>query len=269
MRWVALFALAACNQVYALDPTDLASAKECSTVRFTEQRPLVELSNMGFVFDGQLDARGTELWYTRPITSDTYDLFRATRPDRESAFEVPTTPTTLLPGTTVFDPAMNADGTRMMIIASSGNRLYEGVRPNPASAFDGLRVVAGVGDFPLGLESIDLSWDGLTLYFTAASGVLYVTHRDDLDAPFDGPRMLFDDVSFPSVSPDEKEIYYSRFSAGAYGQVFRKTRDDRDADFANEEVVFDDAGDPDVSPDAATLVLSTRGGLSLLSRACP
>ncbi len=274
MRWVVLLCLAAgCNQAFGLDPTDLAGVTECATVRFGPKQPLA-----GFVgdipeFDPQLGPDGTELWLTHYDNGE-LDMYRAARPDRNADFVTPAVKAELVPGVRTMDASLSGDGRRMLflqgVVAPKDRQVYEGVRANPKSPiFDSIRIVIGIDVSTTGIDGIDLSWDGLTLYYSDSDGMLWRTRRPSLDEPFADKQALFSNISWLSVTPDELEIFYNRPSDGGNPPVYRRSRDTRDGDFVNEELVLPAGYDPDVSSDATQLIIGVDNGLAVLSRECP
>jgi len=267
---VLALSLVGCNQIYGLDPTQLDDLEPpaCSTVRFGPPRAIPQFVDGAAELDPQLSADGNELWFTRAEVAG-FTILRGTRESADAPYTV--TPAGLLAtATSTLDAALTADGRRLMFLAddTGGRRLYEAVRATPTTfPFDRLLMVSGLGQFQL-IQSIDLSWDGLRLYFGANEGQIYVAERATRDAPFGDATMLFDAAWFPTVSGDELEIFYNRFM-GTTREMFRRARADRSDAFGPEELVLDDGSDPDISPTSSVLVVVLGNGLSILDRPCP
>ena len=147
--------------------------------------------------------------------------------------------------------------------------VFEAVRATAtADVFDSVRLVEGLRTNP---RSLDLSWDGLRIYYTNQDGELYFAERPTRDAPFDASvRVLAPETNFyfPSVSPDELELFYNHTPAEAPAVYYRR-RSSRTAAFGAEQKLFENAGDADVAASSRTLVIARDRGLYTLERACP
>jgi len=264
-------ALVGCNQVYGLDGTTLDDPsdfepKDCSAVRFNAPMPIAEFAGGDTEFDPQLSPDGNELWYvTNP--NGPYEMFLATRPAAGMPFVTMKANLTVEAGVNK-DPSMTADGRRLMFVhIASDSFVMEVLRDDVASPFGLPRIVAGLGNRPIG--AIDVSWDGLRIYYHEENGTihtLWFASRPTRDAPFEGNRMLFEDVMFPTVSADELEIYYNRYGSA---RLYRRVRANKDDPFGPEEFILDEGTDPDIAPSSNQLVVGRAQGLAILERVCP
>jgi hypothetical protein len=269
MRPLLLLALAACNQWFGLDETVLknadarADAPGCSASAFANPQR-VEGTAINAELDPTASADAHELWFTRAGSS--YDLFVATRADTEGAFDI-ATPFAYNTAMDDDDAALSADGRVLMFVSDrvGDDQLYEARRSAIGAAFD---PPAQVGGLPVReMENgIDLSFDGLTLYYVNLDAELRAIQRPSLDGAFGPPSpVLAAGIEFPSLSPDELELYYAKPTGGG---LYRRTRAEPGIPFgADEIVVFATGGDPDVSPDSMQLYFSNQG-VFVMTRVC-
>jgi hypothetical protein len=134
-------------------------------------------------------------------------------------------------------------------------------------------ILANFGPIGPDIDSIDLSADGLRLYYANRSGDLWVAHRDDRSATAfrDAARVVLDSRAFyVSLSPDELEIFYNNPDDPMSAMKLRRqTRGAADLPFdPGTEILHDDGADPDVSHDGTTLFLSIDNGLTMFTRTC-
>ena len=250
--------LVGCNQVYGLEPTKLDGPTECATVRFGAPQPLTEFDDGREEHDPQLSADRRELWLVYLDTE--FAIYRSERGSVDEPFGTPVLVDLGMSPTR--DPSLTADGRRLLFF--SRGSVYEGVRMG--DAFE-VRSVVGLPSF---VESLDISWNGLRIYFADNDGILYTADRPSLDEPFTGVTMLFEDADFPSVSPDELEIFYEPYIDVDPDVVYRRVREDIASPFGPPEIVLQSADDADVNPDGETLIVSDESsGLAILERACP
>jgi len=256
-----------CNQIYGLDPTQVRDLEptECSTIQFGPPMSLAQFDDNGVKeFDAQLSADGKELWFIT-IPGPLYVLHRGVWNDRTGEFDV--VDVTPIADSGITEPALTADGRRLMFVGDrNGTVVFEGVRADPdAGMFDSVRVVVGL---EAGVESLDLSWDGLRIYYTVkGSGELWTAARPARDEPFGTATLLFDGAIYPSVSPDELEVFYNHHDTP--NPLYRRTRPDRARPFGPEALVLDEGEDPDVAPTSDTMIVARNNGLSLMHRVCP
>src|SRR5262245_43612546 len=269
MRSVLLCALAGCNQLYGLEGTRLQTpdapidAPGCSGSMFVDPQTLGTVFEPGD-FDPRTSGDPTELWFSR--ANGNYDIWVARRDGDtgpvETASPFPYNSATANDG----DPAFTSDGRVLVFLSQriSGQAVYEARRPAVGAAFAAPTPIAidgGGGD-----AGIDLTPDGLTLYFVDPFRQLRAIHRSSLEQPFGNPGpALASAVVWPSLSPDELELYYQNPDGDG---VFRRTRASTTLPFdATEMQVLSGGGDPDVSADSRRLYFS-NGGVSVMTRAC-
>jgi hypothetical protein len=270
MRPVLLIALAGCNQLFGLDETVLITADAAIDAPGCAGSPFGNPQQvLGTVLDNDFDpsesSAGRELWFVRnPNTMTDFDIWIATRGSATGAFDAGASfqyNSAMNDG----DPSLSGDGLIVVFFSSrGGTRLaYESKRttidgplsqpvPLPASPADG----------------IDLSFDGLTLYYIDDNGALVAIRRPARDQPFGMPgSSLAAAVRYPSLSPDELELYFTK---PMRGEIYRRTRATTTAAFdpASETTILLDGGDPDVSPDSLRLHYSVSGDIHVMTRTC-
>lgn len=257
---VVTLALAGCNQVYGLDETRVDAPTECATIRFGVPTEIPQFAGDPLEVDAQLSADGLEIWFsTAPASTGPYTMHHGVRGTVDEPFTVAVA---AFAQTDAVDAAISADGRRLMYRERSEQAVVEAVRADRGAPYE-LRAVVGVPHIGQGL---DLSWDGLRLYFID-DDQLWLAERPSFDEPFGAPTPQFGDVRFPTVSPDELEVFYNRPAMA--GVLFRRSRPARDGAWGDEERVADEGYDPDVTPNADTLIVTRASGLALLERVCP
>ena len=258
---VVTLALTGCNQVYGLDDTRVNAPTECATIRFGVPLDIPQFSaDPRLEVDAQLSADGLEIWFsTAPVFSGPYTMHHGVRETVDEPFTIAVA---AFAQVDAVDAAIDATARRLMFRERSEDAVVEAVRESRGAPYE-LRAVVGIARIGQGL---DLSWDGLRLYFID-NDTLWLAERPSLDAPFAAPALQFSDAKFPTVSPDELEVFYNRPGMG--GALFRRARPDRNAAWGAEELVLDEGYDPDVTPGGDTLIVSRANSLALLERACP
>ncbi len=270
---IGLVTLAGCNELWGLDRTRVpvpVDAVGCAGRPFGAPVSLPPLLPDKAQFAPQLSSDGRELWFVAhdPSAGDQFWAYRSTRSSTTAEFPT-AVKVDLAQGREVTDPALTADGLRIAFVSRAPTELVlEATRERVDAPFSDPVVIANLGDVPGAVSSLDLSVDGLTLYYGNYEGTLWSASRSSLTAPFGDRRWLFDDARYPSVSPDQREIFYNTVTTPD-GPVLRRVRADAAQPFDPAAVVvLDRGGDADVSPDGGTLVVSVNGGVTLLQREC-
>lgn len=216
-------------------------------------------------FDPTLSADKRELIFVDKPNSN-YDLYMATRADSEL-----TTPFTNEMALTQFnttfdetDASLTEDGLLLLFKSnrSGAARAYQSVRAGVAFPWTTVALVPGLTDTTI--NGLDISPDGLTLYFDDNVSFA-VASRATRNDPFGNiVRPSLDHAAYPSVSPDGLELYYN-----ATGIVRRTRASESDPFGGGTAAVVDDGGfDADITPDGRTLIF--RAGTSLFMRdRCP
>lgn len=284
-RAVLFLTLVGCNQVYGLDPTTARDALDlepppCSSVQFGAPLELSQFSaNDDGEFDPQLSADGRELWFVSNqgvATMNRYLLFRGVRTSTAEPFAVTLVDLLGQNPVQVGDPALTADGLRMMFVRDGSPRLlYEGVRETPDQfPFPEIVAVNGFSQFPFGVQAFDLTWDGHRIYFVVPEtiggveeGVVWFGSRANRDAPFGNFQRLFEGANFPTISGDELEMFHVSY-VNPDKRLFRRARTDRDAMFGPPVLVLDEGGDPDIAPTSNTMLVARNRSIAILERRC-
>jgi hypothetical protein len=166
------------------------------------------------------------------------------------------------------DPSLTADGLEVFFVSDRDGtyRAYTSVRPSLALPWGPPRLVAGLESREV--SSLDITPDGLALYVELVDE-LHRSQRATRTADFSPPDpqiVGYNNTAFPSVSPDELEVYYNLGS-----EVVLRTRTDSDSPFGMETSVAGATGtvDPDLSADGSVMVIVTGITLGRRTRSCP
>lgn len=203
-------------------------------------------------------ASSNELWVVRDGTS--LALAVATRTEADGPFDT-IVPSSLDTPQSDFDPNFSTDG--MAIVFGHEGRLYTATRTSavpgtpfgPPTEHPTILVASG----------LDLSADGLTLYFVDAQQ-LVTARRASRVEPFEVVAgVLATGIVFPSVSADGLELFYH-----AADGIHRQTREMADLPFdaMTDRLVVGDAADGDLTMDGTTLVFTRRGRIMESTRIC-
>jgi len=88
------------------------------------------------------------------------------------------------------------------------------------------------------------------------------------DLPFGAPSaVLASGVGFPTISPDQLELYYTPPAAMMIHRMTR-ARPDAPFDASSDQTIFG-GDDGDVAADARTMVLQRNTEIMISTRACP
>ena len=204
--------------------------------------------------DPQLSRDRLELFTARQASA-TFDLYRSTRSDTATQFGIGL-PITELDDSVAddTDPALTDDGLMIVFLsnrAGSGFRAYQATRGVVGGQFTLPDPLPGLPVQPM--DGIDLSADGLTVYFHVGP-TLYQSIRDNRDNPFGAPQQIGPFGAFPSMSPDKLAIYYNASTGG----LVRRSRTTPNDGFSGTEESVDGGGsDGDMISDGTAIVLTT------------
>jgi hypothetical protein len=233
----------------------------CAGAKFAN--PVALEGVIGNASDPSATADPLELWFSRTGIVPTYDIAGASRTSATAPFETQLD-FPFNSSASDRDPALSGDGLAMVLISDRDGSWapIEAVRTSKTAPFS---VQAGL---PIaGVDGgIDLSVDGLTLYFADAGGDLRSATRGSRTAPFErSTEVLAAGILAPALSADELELYYARSDTVG---VYRRTRASKAEPFDKDEMlVLADASDPDVSADSQRLYVKL-GDFHVLTRAC-
>jgi len=273
MRWWVALLVGGCNQLLGIEPTAPITPDAridgpgCSDAGFSNP---VELQGSVLQIDYDPSTSGDvrEIWFTR--SADGFDLFAARRADANSPFESIAEYAYDSPSGD-FDATLSVDGLILMFVSDrlAGAQVYEARRASTMDTFGSPSVITAIApDEPL--RGIDLSRDGLRLYYSNGTE-LRMVERATTSAPFGAPSdVLATDAHFPSLSPDELELFHARFGANNSPLgVFRSTRTSTTVAFSGSaELINSTISDPDVSADSTQLYYSAQGHLGVMTRSC-
>jgi hypothetical protein len=139
-----------------------------------------------------------------------------------------------------------------------GTTAWQVTREHVDAAWSDPTPVAGLETSTYGL---DLAPDGLTVYFTNNAQIWSASRAARQDG-FGPRRMVYGNGEWPSISGDERELY---FSAGGVSRASRERLVDA---FENAEVVDADALDADISPDGRALIMIGQQRIQIRYREC-
>jgi len=280
---VVLMLATGCNRIFGIDQTEVYDAAPpppdavgCAGKRFVGPDILTDFSSPVSVFEHDPNERfdQQELWFSQTEAGvQAADILVST--PRPTGGWNPGTPASFdLPGIDDYDPSLSGDGKRLVFISNRNGdpRIWEVTRADLAAPFAGAALVRGLDSYFV--NGLDLTTDGLTLYFSESSGGdLHVAHRPTVDAPFVPEmeagmlRVLATNVGFPSISPDDRELFYNH---DGEPPIFRRVRADSTAVFEPvEETLYDSGDDPEISVDGKRLYFGDNGTLDVATRECP
>jgi hypothetical protein len=242
--------LAGCDLVFKVEVPDLCR----DAGPFSTPRTLGGVSQ-AHVYDPALRDDGLELFYVELIGD--FDIFVATRASVDEDFAPPQTVYTTVANE--LDPALTLDGLHLFYIVD--NQLFEAERRSRDEPFGPGQQHA---DLP-NLESFDISYDGLAIYYNEPFGDLYVATRATPLSPFSTPIAMGEPRAFPSVSHDQLELLFQDS-----GQIFRVTRDSTAAAFDTTPEPIIPGSDPELSDSGEELVFGppSQEGLAISTRLC-
>ncbi len=165
------------------------------------------------------------------------------------------------------DPALTADGLEVIFIsnrdATSTKYAYIATRPTVDASWSTPTILTG--NVRATITSLDLSWDGLTLYYVDSVGNLYQTQRIDRQSPFQSAIPLGVGITYPTLSSDGLELF--GVASGTAKGVVYATRHKTTDMFPSLTVLVGLQGelDVDLTPDGQILVV---GGGGYFQRSC-
>src|SRR5262249_52956492 len=129
------------------------------------------------------------------------------------------------PGST--DPAITSDGLHILYL-NGNHQVYQSDRADRHAMWSAPTIVSGIDSFIAG-GGLDISLDGLTIYVSDSSQLYTATRTDPMGRFGDLTKLAVGrKVSFPGVSPDERELFYNPENTK---ELRRMTRNDRSLDF--------------------------------------
>jgi hypothetical protein len=118
------------------------------------------------------------------------------------------------------------------------------------------------------VTSLDLSGDGLTLYYTRGLTLHFATRNTRMDMFTEQPQILGAGIVFPAISGDELSLYYM-----SNNLIHVATRGDKLSAFGTGMPVFNDPKlkDADITADGKTMVIATDNSytIAISQRTCP
>ena len=252
-------------------PVDVpvVDAHPCTWGPFGQEIPIPELVNAVSTNFYAPSLRGDSqemLFVSYSVTS--YDLYRVTRPNAFTAWtdrlKVAELDTDAYDET---DPALTANGLDLFYLSNASGKAqaYEATRPSVSDQFTAAVAVPALSSF--GVAGLDISADGLTLYFTLpADSQLYTITRSSPQASFGSfvPVATVGGGTSPSISSDQREVFYK--TIGVEEQTRMAT--DQPFDGTTEAAIDSDGADPEISFDGTTLIFASPSGAAMQVRSC-
>ncbi|HEY5921662.1 MAG TPA: hypothetical protein VIV11_08320, partial [Kofleriaceae bacterium] len=171
-------------------------------------------------------------------------------------------------GAREVDPAITADELTLMFVRETGTPLLESSRQTPTAPWNAPVPASGLEAFQL-LRSIDLSPDGLVVYFETSDFIVRRASRPDRASAFGTPVAISAPrVSYFTISPDELSLFGNREDNSGTVWAARARPEDPFVEQGTLSLGAMPCFDPDVSPDGHTLVIKcgTVNDLYVLSR---
>ena len=214
--------------------------------------------------DPQLSADELSLWVTINGASANSSIALRTRPTPRAAFGPPVIETAFDSPSREVDAAISADHLVLLFEREDGTPVLESRRATATSAWG--PPVPALGLEAVTIRSLDLSPNGLVVYFEAGDGVLQRAERSDRASPFGPPRtVIAPPVNYMTVSADELQLFGNRQASLTTVWAARAAPGDafvEQGDFAP----MGPCKDPDIGPSDRVLVIRCSGGVYQLTR---
>ncbi len=282
---LALVALAGCDFVFRLDRVESDSTRDGDTDDADEQcnhakqsfapvtctsafgtTPVEQMELAGRVIgDPTLRGDGLELYFAAN-GGDPFTIMFARRDTVTDAFQFVGPAPFVQSDASDFEPSIDAKGEYLAFLSTRGGTGTHAYLAHRACTEWVIVPMPGLETTTM--TALELSWDALTLYYVDAGHDLFQANRTNTETTFGAPVQVSQNVGYPSVSSDERELYYTR-SDGVNG-IHRATRSGTGSAFGPPELVTSFGADPDVSPDGTLLLMSRTGdSLQVVRRTCP
>ncbi len=206
------------------------------------------------------------LYFAKQLGAMQWEIHSATRSSTATSFSVTSSQLFGAPVSTYDqDPAVTDDNELVVFIAGSPPKVSQ-ARWNGSSWVIELAL-------DLAVATLDVSPDGLTLYYAVSGGDLFETKRMSRGVPFTASATtIASGVLFPAVTGDGLTLYAVDGTSPGTGIAVR-TRPSTTDTFGGATAavhLFSGWVDPDVTADGKTLVLSKSGTmLGVATLACP
>jgi Tol biopolymer transport system component len=168
------------------------------------------------------------------------------------------------------DPSLTGDGLRLLFVSERNGtpEIFEVTRDSIDAEF-GMPSAIPAPPADNGYAGLDVSDDGMRLYFCNFEGDLWTAVRTSFSEPFTQRQQLATRLAvFPSISPDQRELYFN--PPGGDKTLWRVVRGSADEafDFSTAVKLRNEGYDPDLSADGTTMIVGVGGGLSIMQRPC-
>ena len=202
------------------------------------------------------------VYFAKQMTGTLWEIHSASRTTTTEAFLVTAAAPFAAGSQFDQDPAVTDDNQLVVFRVGSSNKVsqarWTGTSWSVEPALDHK------------VTSLDISADGLTLYYAVDGGDLSATTRVDRMTAFTvSSTTIASNVLFPSVTADGLTLYSVDGGAPGTG-VAVSTRASKASGFGTASHLFDDVVDPDVTGDGNTMVVSmNHTTMGIATRDCP
>jgi hypothetical protein len=250
---------------------DAFAPKDCSLVAFSAALPPGRAELDGKVAgDPTLTEDSLELYFVRSGI-DPFEIWHAGRQRVGDVFEVDVARAPFnIPGYENSDPSLTADGTLLIFVgrdATNGGP-KKGYQVTRQSAAEWTTPAPIPGLESATMESVSLSWDGLTIYFARADYTLMQATRATRMDPFGTAVAVADPPAlWPTVSADGLEMFYSQQGGG----IFHARRTATDHMFGTITNPLSYGADPFLMPNSTNMWVTYQSDQTVaeLVRECP
>ena len=200
------------------------------------------------------------VYFAKQLADTSWEIHSASRGTPSENFAVTTAAAFGTPSPVDQDPAVTDDNQLVAFVGSNivSQATWTGSSWSIGPALN------------LAVSTLDISPDGMTLYYALGGRDLYATTRTDRAAPFSpATTIIASDVRFPSVTGDGLTLYAVDGSGSGTG-ISVRTRTSTTSAFGTATHLFDNVVDPDVTRDGNTMVVSMNSTtMGIATRSCP
>lgn len=209
-----------------------------------------------------------EIHFTEYVANSEFEIYVAKRTVNNLPFQTQQLASFTLAGSNDTEPAITADGLMLVFVSNraGAERPFVVERASRTSPWSTPTELAFDGFATLQMRSLDLSWDGLRLFFVDVGENLVMATRTSRSAPFQLVGNYGSGLRYPAVSTDGKEIYYVKSPTD---ELWRASRTSTTEPFANHAFTGLAGFDPELSRDGQTLHLSRGSSIVKYTRTCP
>jgi hypothetical protein len=238
---------------------------DCTAAGFPAMPPPPVQDLIGEVStDPWMTEDGLEIYYVKAETSPA-TIFRASRSSVGAAFVVDANRASFNRINANLDPSMTLDGTMLVFLAGTSPFYPYYVKRTVGGSWSASEPLLGVDS--TAMSAAQISWDGLTIYFTSPPGNhLWEATRTSRMSAFGAPRELTSSaVIAPTVSADGLELFATNTG------IWRATRASTAATFPALTQALTYGVSPQLSASSRRLVVAEPLDytIRIAERSCP